>query len=195
MTILHIDSSISGDTSVSRQLSAAAVAKIATAQPGAKVIYRDLVATPLEHYIMTDKPGNDTEGSAFSAAVLEEFVAADTIVIGAPLYNFTISSQLKAWIDRIVISGATFSFGEQGPVGLVGDKRVIILVSRGLAYQAGTPTEPLEHAETLLNAIFGFIGIKPEVIVAEGLIFGPEARAGAIAGAEAAIAGIPALAA
>lgn len=195
MSILHIDSSISGDASVSRQLSAAAVAKIAAARPGIEVIYRDLAVDPLAHYVMTDKPGNDTEGSAFSAAVLEEFLAADTIVIGAPLYNFTISSQLKAWIDRIVITGVTFSFGEQGPVGLVGDKRVILLVSRGLAYQAGTPTEPLEHAETLLNAIFGFIGIKPEVIVAEGLIYGPEARAGAIAGAEAAIGDMLALAA
>ncbi|WP_278392960.1 FMN-dependent NADH-azoreductase [Sphingobium yanoikuyae] len=195
MTILHIDSSISGDTSVSRQLSAAAVARIVATQPGAEMIYRDLVASPLDHYIVTDKPCNDTAGSAFSAAVLEEFLAAETIVIGAPLYNFTISSQLKAWIDRIVISGVTFSFGEQGPVGLAGDKRVIILVSRGLAYQAGTPTGALEHVETLLNGIFGFIGIKPEVIVAEGLIFGPEARAGAIVGAEAAIADLLAQAA
>lgn len=195
MTILHIDSSISGDASVSRQLSAAAIAKIAAAQPGAKVIYRDLVAAPLDHYIMTDKPGSDTEGAAFSATVLEEFLAADTIVIGAPLYNFTISSQLKAWIDRIVITGVTFTFGEQGPVGLMGDKRVIVLVSRGMTYQPGTPSGSLEHAETLLGTVFGFIGIQPEVIVAEGLVYGPEARAGAIAAAEAAIAGNLALAA
>lgn len=195
MTILHIDSSISGDTSVSRQLSAAALAKITAARPGAKVTYRDLVSAPLDHYVMTDKPGNDTQGSAFSAAILEEFLAADTIVIGAPLYNFTISSQLKAWIDRIVITGVTFTFGEQGPIGLMGNKRVIILVSRGLAYQPGTPTAPLEHAETLLNGIFGFIGIKPEVIVAEGLIYGAESRAGAITAAEAAIADISSLAA
>lgn len=195
MSILHIDSSISGDASVSRQLSAAAVAEIAGAQPGAKVVYRDLVAVPLDHYLMTDKPGNDTEGSAFSAAILAEFLAADTIVIGAPLYNFTVSSQLKAWIDRIVISGVTFTLGAQGSVGLVGDKRVIVLLSRGAVYQPGSAWAPFEHAETFLNAIFGFIGIKPEIIVAEGTAFGPESRAGAIAGAEAAIANISARAA
>lgn len=195
MTILHIDSSISGDTSVSRRLSAAAIAKITAAQPSETVVYRDLVAAPLDHYIMTDKPGNDTEGAAFSATILDEFLAAGTIVIGAPLYNFTISSQLKAWIDRIVITGVTFKFGENGPVGLMGGKRVIVIVSRGLVYQPGTSSAALEHAETLLDGIFGFIGIKPEVIIAEGLIYGPDARAGSIAGAEAAIANIPALAA
>ncbi|SFB34531.1 FMN-dependent NADH-azoreductase [Collimonas sp. OK607] len=192
MKILHIDSSISGEASVSRRLSAAAVTEIAGAQPGATVIYRDLVAMPLDHYLMTDKPGNDTQGSAFSAAILEEFLAADTIVIGAPLYNFTVSSQLKAWIDRLVISGVTFKLSEQGSIGLVGDKRVIVLVSRGAVYQPGTPWSPFEHAETFLKAIFGFIGIEPEVIVAEGTAFGSDSRACAIAGAEAAIAKIPA---
>lgn len=195
MSILHIDSSISGDASVSRRLSAAAVTEIAGAQPGTQVVYRDLVAAPLDHYLMTDKPGNTTEGAAVSAAILAEFLAADTIVIGAPLYNFTVSTQLKAWIDRIVISGVTFRLGEQGSIGLVGDKRVIVLVSRGAVYQPGTPWAPFEHAETFLQAIFGFIGIAPEVIIAEGTAFGPDSRAGAIVAAEAAIAKISARAA
>lgn len=188
MNILHIDSSISGDASVSRQLSAAAVAELAGARPEVNVVYRDLVATPLDHYLMSDKPGNRTDGSAFSATILEEFLLADTIVIGAPLYNFTVSSQLKAWIDRIVISGVTFKLSEQGSIGLVGNKRVIVLLSRGAVYQTGSPWAPLEHAETFLNALFGFIGIKPEIIVAEGTAFGPDSRTAAIAGAEAAIA-------
>lgn len=195
MTILHIDSSISGVASVSRQLSAAAVAEIVAKRPGTQIVYRDLVATPLDHYLMTDKPTYDTEGAAFSATILEEFLAADTIVIGAPLYNFTVSSQLKAWIDRIVISGVTFTLDEKGSNGLVGDKRVILLVSRGAVYQPGSSWAPFEHAESFLRVIFGFIGIDPEVIVAEGTAFGPDARAGAIAGAEAAIASIQTLAA
>lgn len=194
MTILHIDSSITGDVSVSRRLSAATLSKIMAVQPGAKVIYRDLVAAPLDHYVMTDKPGRDTEGSVFSAAILEEFLAADTIVIGAPLYNFTISSQLKAWIDRIVISGVTYKFTEQGAVKLIEGKRVIVLVSRGAVYQPGTPWTPFEHAETFLKAVFGAIGIEPEVIIAEGTAYGPDSRAGAIAGAEAAIAELSTLA-
>lgn len=188
MNILHIDSSITGDASVSRQLSARAVAEIAGERSDVNVIYRDLVATPLDHYLMTDKPGNSTESSAFSAAILEEFLLADTVVIGSPLYNFTVSSQLKAWIDRIVISGVTFKLSEQGSIGLVGNKRVIVLLSRGAIYQMGSPWAPLEHAETFLNAVFGFIGIKPEIIVAEGTAFGPDSRTAAIAGAEAAIA-------
>ena len=180
---------------MSRLLSAAVVSEIIAVQSGEKVVYRDLVAAPFDHYVMTDKPGHDTEGSAFSAAILEEFLAADTIVVGAPLYNFTVSSQLKAWIDRIVISGVTFNLGEQGSVGLAGDKRVIVLLSRGAVYQPGAPWAPFEHAETYLNAIFGFIGVKPEVIVAEGLAFGPDSRAAAIAAARAAIADIRARAA
>lgn len=188
MNILHIDSSISGDLSVSRQLSAAAVAEIASGRPGASVIYRDVVASPLDHYRMNDKPGNDTAASALSAAILKEFLAADTIVIGAPLYNFTVSSQLKAWIDRIVISGVTFKLGETGFIGLAGDKRVVVLLSRGAVYRSGSVWAPFEHAETFLNAIFGFLGIEPEIIVAEGTAFGPDSRESAIAGAEAAIA-------
>ncbi|GHH26879.1 FMN-dependent NADH-azoreductase 2 [Sphingomonas glacialis] len=195
MTILHIDSSISGANSVSRQLSADTVAKLSAARPDATILYRDLAATPINHYVMTDKPGNDSAESAFSATILEEFLSADTIVIGAPLYNFTVSSQLKAWIDRIVISGTTFKMGAEGSVGLAGGRRVIVLLSRGGVYQAGTPWAPFEHAETWLRAIFGFIGIEPELIVAEGTAYGPDARAGAIAGATAAIADLPALAA
>lgn len=191
MTILHIDSSISGANSVSRQLSADTLAKVAAAQPGAQIIYRDLAAAPLDHYIMSDKPGHDTEGAALSTQILEEFLSADTVVIGAPLYNFTVSSQLKAWIDRIVIAGVTFQMGATGSVGLAGGRRVIVLVSRGGVYQPGSPWAPFEHTETWLRAIFGFIGIEPEVIVAEGTAYGTDARAGAMASASAAITALP----
>ncbi|POP83785.1 hypothetical protein BKM77_15110 [Pseudomonas syringae] len=187
MIILHIDSSITGETSVSRQLAGATVAKLTAARSDAKVRYRDLVATPMDHYVMADKPDNETQGSAFSASILDEFLMADTVVIGAPLYNFTVSSQLKAWIDRIVIGGATFRMDASGAVGLVGHKRVIVLLARGAVYQPGTPWAPFEHAETFLTAVFGFMGIKPEFIIAEGTAFGDESRSHAISNAKQAI--------
>jgi FMN-dependent NADH-azoreductase len=124
---------------------------------------------------------------AASRAVLEEFLAADTVVIGAPMYNFTISSQLKAWIDRIVVAGKTFRYGAAGAEGLAGNKRVIIAVSRGGFYGAGTPAAAMEHLETYLRGVFGFIGVaNPEIIVAEGLLVGPEQREKAMQGALAA---------
>ena len=105
-------------------------------------------------------------------------------MIGAPLYNFTVSSQLKAWIDRILIAGKTFRYGETGPVGLAGDKRVIVALSRGGLYSEGGPTRGHEHAETYLKTVLGFIGITPEFVIAEGLLLGDEQRAAAVAQAQ-----------
>ncbi len=105
--------------------------------------------------------------------MLEEFLAADIVVIGAPDVHFTIPSQLKAWIDRIVIAGKTFRYGAAGAEGLAGGKRVIIAVSRGGFYGAGTPAAAMEHLETYLRGVFGFIGVTDlEIIVAEGLLVG-----------------------
>ena len=117
--ILHIDSSVLGENSVSRQLTAAIVTRLATA--GEEVRYRDLVATPLAHYNPAQPEGG----------VLDEFMNADTVVIGAPMYNFTIPSQLKSWIDNILIAGKTFKYTETGSVGLAGPKRVVIAAARG----------------------------------------------------------------
>ena len=112
-----------------------------------------------------------------AAEILDEFLAADTIVIGAPLYNFTVSSQLKAWIDRILIRGRTFRYGDNGPEGLAGGKRVIVGLARGGLYGEGSPFADYEHAETLLRGVFTFIGIpNAEFIIAEGLATGEEAR-------------------
>ena len=116
--------------------------------------------------------------------MLDEFLAADIVVLGAPMYNFTIPSQLKAWIDRIVVRGKTFRYGAQGPEGLAGNKRVILAISRGGFYGAGTPTATLEHLESYLRGIFGFIGITdPEFIFADGIQVGPEHREKALASA------------
>jgi FMN-dependent NADH-azoreductase len=106
------------------------------------------------------------------------------VVLGAPMYNFTIPSQLKAWIDRIVVAGKTFKYGAQGVEGLAGNKRVIIAISRGGFYGADTPMAVGEHLETYLRWVFGFIGVKnPEFIFADGIQVGPEHREKALAGA------------
>ncbi|MCW2349495.1 MULTISPECIES: FMN-dependent NADH-azoreductase [unclassified Sphingobium] len=182
MTVLHIDSSIQGENSITRQISAAIVERLKAEQPGADVRYRDLAAQPLPHLTL---PGFGTDEAA---AVLAEFLDADTVVIGAPMYNFTISTQLKAWIDHIAVAGKTFRYDESGnAIGLAGDKRVIVALSRGGFYGAGTPAAAVEHAASYLRAVFGFIGIAPEFIVTEGAAVGPEHRA---AGIEAALAAV-----
>ena len=167
MTILHIDSSISGENSASRQLTKSLVDQLKTSQWGEQVVYRDLAANPLPH--LTFDAFADT-------AVLDEFLAADTVVIGAPMYNFTLPTQLKAWIDRLAIAGTTFHYTENGPEGLVKDKRVIIALARGGLYGEGSPAAALEHLETYLRGMFNFIGVEPEFVAADGLAIGPEQR-------------------
>jgi FMN-dependent NADH-azoreductase len=186
MKLLHVDASILGAKSASRQVASAVVARFRKATPGLELTYRDLAAEPLAHLSgehLAAAQGVVPESLAMqndiaaSQAVLEEFVAADIVVIGAPMYNFTIPSQLKAWIDRIVVAGKTFSYSAAGPEGLAGNKRVVIAISRGGFYGAGTPAAALEHLETYLRGVFGFIGVtNPEIIVAEGLMVGQEQR-------------------
>ena len=191
--LLHIDSSVLGPHSVSRQLSAAIVERLRKATPALEVTHRDLTAGPLAHLsgahlaAMQGAVNPDAtlqQEIATSGAVLAEFLAADTVVLGAPMYNFTIPSQLKAWIDRIVVPGKTFKYGAQGPEGLAGHKRVIVAVSRGGFYGAGTPTAALEHLETYLRGVFGFLGVTQlEFIAADGIQVGPEHREKALASA------------
>ncbi|MFB9265694.1 FMN-dependent NADH-azoreductase [Bradyrhizobium erythrophlei] len=192
MKLLHLDSSVLGPHSVSRQVSAAAVERLRQANPGLVVTYRDLTQTPLAHLtglhlaagqVATPEPSLRDDIAA-GQAVLEEFLAADIVVIGAPMYNFTIPSQLKAWIDRILVAGKTFKYGATGVEGLAGNKRVIIAISRGGFYGADTPMAAAEHLETYLRWVFGFIGVKNlEFIPADGIQIGPEHRAKAVASA------------
>jgi len=187
MKLLHIDSSITGEHSVSRQLTASIVAAITTSDPSLSTIRRDLAADPLDHLDLGALPGDGSPAAIESAAVLEEFLAADIVVIGAPMYNFTLPTQLKAWIDRILVAGRTFRYTANGPEGLAGGKRVIVAISRGGFYGAGTPSAALEHLETYLTGVFAFIGIVPEFVIAEGIAVGPDQRANAIAQADEAI--------
>ena len=192
MKLLHIDSSVLGAHSVSRQISAAIVDRFRKTTPDLEILYRDLSLSPLAHLSgshLAAAQGAATDAGlkqdlAAGQAMLNEFLDADTVVLGAPMYNFTIPSQLKAWIDRILVAGKTFKYGPQGAEGLVGNKRVIVATSRGGFYGAGTPAAVGEHLETYLRWVFGFIGItNPEFISADGVQVGPEHREKALAGA------------
>jgi FMN-dependent NADH-azoreductase len=192
MKLLHIDSSVLGPHSVSRQVSAAIVDRLRQATPSLEVVYRDLTQSPFAHLSGlhlaaaqgAPAPAELGPDLAASAAALDEFLAADIVVIGAPMYNFTIPSQLKAWIDRVLVKGKTFSYDANGPRGLAGNKRVIVAISRGGYYGAETPYAALEHLESYLRSVFGFMGVQnPEFISADGIQVGPENRERSIASA------------
>jgi FMN-dependent NADH-azoreductase len=187
MQILHIDSSIQSDASASRALGAAIIEELRRSRPAATVIHRDLVIDPIPHLdgviAAGFRPIGGQAGAAATAehkrseALVTEVLASDAIVIGAPMYNFSVASQLKAWIDRIVQPGRTFRYTETGPVGLTQGKRVIVASTRGGMYSAG-PAMAMDYQENYLKAIFGFIGISDVRFVrAENLSRGAKARA------------------
>ena len=174
MNLLHIDSSVLGENSASRALGAAVVARLRAEHPGLQVAYRDLAAQSLPHF--TPMLATSDPCARRNAEVLDEFLTADVVVVGAPMYNFSIPSQLKAWIDRILIAGKTFRYGANGPEGLAGSKRVIVASSRGGVYSEGAP-KAADFQETYLCHVFGFIGLtNVEFVRAEGLNLGAEQR-------------------
>jgi FMN-dependent NADH-azoreductase len=186
MKLLHIDSSALGRYSVSRELSAAIVAGWKRHHPDLDVVYRDLAAEPLPHW----SPVADAADPAAvaSQAVLDEFFAADVVVIGAPMYNFNVPSSLKAWIDRILVAGKTFRYTEKGPEGLAGGRKVIIASSRGGFYGPESPLAHQDFQESYLRHVFGYMGITDlEFVRAEGIGLGPDHRAKALDAAHAAI--------
>jgi FMN-dependent NADH-azoreductase len=211
MKLLHIDSSILGQYSASREIGAAWVEAWREQHPATEVRYRDLAREPLAHLtgeVFAERQNPDTPHDAAlrdaalnrsieeDRAALAEFLAADVIVIGAPMYNFSIPSQLKSWIDRIVVAGKTFRYGANGPEGLATGKKAVIVTSRGGVYSAGTPAAMMEFQETYLRSVLAFIGISDvQVIRAEGLSQGAEKRAAAIEAAHREIRGPLALAA
>ncbi|GIL40882.1 FMN-dependent NADH-azoreductase [Roseiterribacter gracilis] len=188
--LLQVDSSPLGEASVSRELTRTITQAFAASHPGTVVTQRDLGARPPSHFdgalIQVLKLGAQASESQraefdFTEELLQEFLDADVIVIGAPMYNFSVPTQLKAWIDRIAQAGRTFKYGENGPVGLAGGKKVIIASSRGGKY-AGTAYEAaLDHQESYLKAVLGFFGITDvDVVRAEGVAMGPDVRAQAL---------------
>jgi FMN-dependent NADH-azoreductase len=202
MQLLHIDSSVLGPNSASRALSAEIVAKQIALHPAMTVIHRDLAADAVFHLssahlaawqgstVADENLGADlAKGGAF----LDELLASDIVVIGAPMYNFSIPSQLKAWIDRVVVAGKTFRYGANGAEGLLKNKKVFIASSRGNVYSPGSPAAALEHHESYLIGVLSFIGLADVSIVrAEGLAFGPEAKEAAMLEARANIAAMAA---
>jgi FMN-dependent NADH-azoreductase len=190
MQLLHIDSSVLGTHSASRALSAEIVARQVSLHPDIQVTHRDLVADAALHLSsahLAAWQGGTVEDLVLGAdlakggAYLEELFAADIIVIGAPMYNFSIPSQLKAWIDRVVVAGKTFRYGANGVEGLLKNKKVFIASSRGNVYAAGSPAAALEHHESYLTGVLAFIGLTDVTMVrAEGLALGVEAREAAM---------------
>jgi FMN-dependent NADH-azoreductase len=195
MKLLHVDASILGESSVSRQLSAAVIARLREAHPDAIVTYYDLGAEPFGHLTaahlaatrgLPDESASLRQDVTRGQQALEDFLSADVVVIGAPMYNFSVSSQLKAWIDRLAVAGKTFRYTETGPQGLAGGKKVIVASSRGGFYREDSPTATLDHQETYLRGIFGFFGISDITFVrAEGLNVSADQRRAAIAAATA----------
>ena len=194
-TILVLDSSISGDASVSRILVEETVSRLLEAEPGAMVVQRDLGAAPIPHLTPTNLAGvrgvPSTEAElaarALSNQLLAELRAADTIVIGAPMYNFSIPTGLRVWFDYVLRAGETFSYSEAGPKGLLGGKRVIVIESRGGLYSEG-PAQAIDFQEPYLRHLLGFMGLANVAFIhAEKIGFGPEAREAALIGAKAKI--------
>ena len=188
MKLLHIDSSPLGEASASRQLSGEIVQALRDANPGLTLVHRDLAAQPQDHLTgdllqvikfgknegLTPRQMSELE---VTGQLVQEFLAADIVVIGAPMYNFSVPTQLKAWIDRIAQPGKTFRYTEKGPVGLAAGKKVIIASTRGGRY-AGTPMEgTFDHQEAYLRAVMLFFGITDVTVIrAEGIAISPDAR-------------------
>jgi FMN-dependent NADH-azoreductase len=198
-TILVIDSAVTGDASVSKALVREAVAALTDREPS-RVVYRDLGASPVPHLTeetvagVRGEPATAAERAAraLSDALIAELRAADTIVIGAPMYNFGVATGLRAWFDHVLRAGETFRYAESGPEGLLGGKRVIVVESRGGLYSEG-PAQALDFQEPYLRHLLGFIGLTDVTFVrAERIGYGPEARAQAIAAATAALRGLAA---
>ena len=173
--LLHIDSSVQGDHSTSRRLTARAADRWRSAHPGGTVTYRDLAADPIPHLDAATglarmlPPEALTPAQqlslALSVELVEEITRADTIVLGLPLYNFGAPSTVKAWVDHIVAPGLSIDAGTGE--GLLGDTDFIVLESRGGGYGAGTPREGWDHAQSWLPHAVSMTGLSPRFITAE----------------------------
>ena len=197
-TILHLNSSVRSTDSISRQLTGEFVQKLQAANPGARVIERDLAKQPVPHlseqmmgayFTPADQRSDEQKRIVqLSDDLVAELLSADVVVIGAPMYNFSISSTLKAWIDHVARAGVTFKYNEQGqPVGLVSGKKFYIFTSRGGVYSSG-PAKALDFHETYLRGVLGFLGITDITFVhTEGVAMGEQAVNSALANSRSAM--------
>ena len=196
MKLLHVDSSVLGTNSVSRQLTAEVVAEWRKSHPDTTVEYLDLAVDAPNHFnadaigIKTGAQAEPTEAqrreNEVSERLVSQFLAADVIVVGAPLYNFTVPTQLKAWIDRLAQAGRTFNYTDKGPVGLAGGKTLIVASTRGGVYSTSDGGQAMEHQESYLKVVFGFFGVTDVRFVrAEGVAMGDSPKAAALESARA----------
>lgn len=200
MQLLHLDSSVLGAASVSRHLSARIVARHQVVHPDLCVVVRDLAADPALHLSgahVAALQGVPTDDATITAdlvkgnAYMDELLASDILVIGAPMYNLSIPTALKAWIDRVAVAGKTFGYTATGPEGLLRGKKAFIASARGGVYPSGTPAAALEHQESYLIGLLGFLGVIDVTVVrAEGLALGAQAKDSAISQALADIAAL-----
>ncbi|WP_192457387.1 FMN-dependent NADH-azoreductase [Musicola keenii] len=187
MNILHIDSSILEDDSVTRQISAEVITSLVEKHPDAAVHYRDVVKNEIRHLTGAIAAGFRPIASAsadsdmvqehqLSDQLVSEFLASDIIVIGAPMYNFSVPSQLKSWLDRLAQAGRTFKYTEKGPIGLSSGRTVIVVSARGGFYVV-QPIADMDFQERYLQAFFKFLGITNiHFIRAEGASKGDEIK-------------------
>ncbi|HUL46501.1 MAG TPA: NAD(P)H-dependent oxidoreductase [Steroidobacteraceae bacterium] len=185
MKVLHIDSSILGAGSATRALTRGIVERLKSEHPDAEVTYLDLAQDDLPHLTQSALARSDASEAARNARALDDFLAADVLVIGAPIYNFSIPSQLKAWIDRIAVAGKTFRYTANGPEGLAGGKQVIVAMARGGLVG---PDSRTEFGESYLRFLFSFLGIRNlRIVHAQGLAISPQHREESLKAAHAAI--------
>jgi FMN-dependent NADH-azoreductase len=202
--ILVIHSSPNLTSSVTRQITGEFIKTLAARHPGAAIVTRDLAERPVPHIdeaaIAALRARGGTLAPAAEAALarsdalIAELEAADFIVIGAPMYNFGIPSVLKAWIDHVARAGRTFSYGPDGPKGLLGGKPVLVLSARGGIYSEG-PAKAMDFQESYLRAVLGFIGLGTDFIHVEGIGLGPDALAAGLTKAREAFAQVDPIAA
>ncbi|ACS86498.1 FMN-dependent NADH-azoreductase [Musicola paradisiaca] len=187
MNILHIDSSILEDDSVTRQISAEVMTGLVEKYPDATVHYRDVVKNEIRHLTgaiaagfrpMASAPADNdmVQEHQLSEQLVSEFLASDIIVIGAPMYNFSVPSQLKSWLDRLAQAGKTFKYTEKGPVGLSGGRTVIVVSARG-GFYVDQPIADMDFQERYLQTFFKFLGITDiHFVRAEGASKGDEIK-------------------
>lgn len=194
-TALIVTSSANGDASISNRLVATLADHLRAAEPRIDIVLRDVGAAPLPHLTadtvaaIKGEPASDAEheARALSDALVAELQAADILVIASPMYNFGMSSTLKAWFDHVLRAGLTFRYTAEGPEGLLNGKKAVVIESRGGLYSSG-PAAALDGQEAHIRTLLGFIGIADVTFVrAEKLAFGPEAAEAALAEAAAAL--------
>ena len=164
--ILHIDSSLFGKNGASSLLATELVEKLKSQSSAAQVTYRNVTEDELPHFSASTMADLGKGEATLADQLIEEVQAADVIIIGAPMYNFSVPSQLKSWFDHIARAGVTFQYTSQGPEGLLKNKKVFVITSRGGIHK----DRPTDVMVPYLNTILGFVGLTDvDYIYAEGL--------------------------